>query len=142
MNYIPTLLTTIALFFSFVNFGQFGFEFDASIPVIRSGDTLDNPWGGGLNYPQFSDFDYDFDGDLDLFVFDRSSNNVRVYTQEGTTEKYYQLAYGASEDFPSELRYRATLIDYDGDGRKDLFTANLSGVRVYRNVGDQVNGLQ
>lgn len=142
MNYLQIVLTVATLSASFLNFAQFGFEFDPSIPVMRNGDTLVNPWGGGLNYPQFSDFDYDFDGDLDLFVFDRSSNNVRVYTQEGTTEKYYQLAYGAASDFPAGLRYRATLIDYDGDGRKDLFTANLSGVKVYRNVGDQVNGLQ
>ena len=50
---------TIALFPLF-NFAQFGFEFDDSLLVIKGSDTLNNPWGGGLNYPQFSDFDYDF----------------------------------------------------------------------------------
>ena len=126
----------------FVNFSQFGFSFNQEIPVIRGTDTLDNPWGGGLNYPQFSDFDFDYDGDLDLFVFDRSNNQIRVYTQEGTSEKYYKLSYNSSSHFPQDVRYRATLIDYDNDGRKDLFTASLSGIMIYRNVGDQVNGLQ
>lgn len=126
----------------FLNFSQFGFSYDQSIPVIRGADTLENPWGGGLNYPQFSDFDFDFDGDLDLFVFDRSNNQIRVYTQEGTTNKYYKLAYNARTQFPPGIRYRATLIDYDNDGKKDLFTSSLSGIRIFRNVGDAVNGLQ
>lgn len=136
------LIVFCFLLIPFLNLSQFGFSFDQSIPVIRGADTLLNPWGGGLNYPQFSDFDFDFDGDLDLFVFDRSNNQIRVYTQEGTTNKYYKLAYNARIHFPPDIRYRATLIDYDNDGRKDLFTSSLSGVRIYRNVGDQVNGLQ
>ena len=121
---------------------QFGFEYDPSIPVLRNGDTLLNPWAGGLNYAQFSDFDFDFDGDADLFLFDRSSSNVRVFTQEGTVEKYYKYVHDAADYFPPGLSYRAALVDYDNDGRKDLFTAELTGIRVYRNVGDQINGLQ
>lgn len=135
---ITSILAVLPLFC----FAQFGFEFDPSIPVIRNGDTLKNPWAGGLNYAQFSDFDFDFDGDADLFLFDRSSSNIRVFTQEGTVDKYYKHVYNAEEHFPSGLSYRAALVDYDNDGRKDLFTAQLTGIRVYRNVGDQVNGLQ
>lgn len=136
-----TLLLTFTLL-PFFNFAQFGFSYDASIPVINGTDTLVNPWAGGFNNAQFSDFDYDFDGDLDLFVFDRSNDQISVFTQEGTTEKYYQYAYNARLQFPTDVRYRAALIDYDNDGRKDLFTAYIGGVRVYRNVGDQTNGLQ
>ncbi|NRA11314.1 MAG: T9SS type A sorting domain-containing protein, partial [Crocinitomicaceae bacterium] len=106
-------------------------------------DTLTNAWGGGLNYVQVSDFDYDFDGDMDLFLFDRSNNNIRVYTQEdqGGT-KFYQLAYGSKVNFPSDVRYRAAMVDYDNDGRKDLWTYGIGGIKVYRNVGSIGTGLQ
>ncbi|MFK7787791.1 MAG: FG-GAP-like repeat-containing protein [Crocinitomicaceae bacterium] len=142
MNRIAHFLLISFVLCPFLNFAQFGFSYDASIPVIHGADTLLNPWAGGLNYAQFSDFDYDFDGDLDLFIFDRSNDQISVFTQEGTSDKYYNYVYNARLQFPEGLRYRATLIDYDNDGRKDLFTAYLGGIRIYRNVGDQTNGLQ
>lgn len=135
-------LALAVLLFPFSNLAQLGFEYDASVMVINGVDTLENPWAGGLNYPQFSDFDFDFDGDLDLFIFDRSKNNIRVYTQEGTTDKYYKFAYNSSAHFPDDIQYRCALVDYDNDGRKDLFTYSIGGLKVYRNVGDIVNGLQ
>lgn len=122
---------------------QFGFEYDPSIPVIRNGVPLIMPWAGGLNYTQVSDFDYDFDGDMDLLLFDRSNNNLRVLTQENSGgQPYYQLAYNAVNNFPADIRYRGMMVDYDGDGRKDLWTYGISGIKVYRNVGDATNGLQ
>lgn len=129
------------LFFSLTSLGQFGFEYNDSIIVKTGGDTLNLAWSGGLNYAQFSDFDYDFDGDLDLFIFDRSQSNIRVFTQEGTgSNKHYQLAYNAHESFPNDLRYRATMVDFDNDGRKDIFTYGIGGLKVYRNTGSLANG--
>ena len=58
---------------------QFNFEHSDSIEVKNGTQTLDLAWAGGLSYIQFSDIDFDFDGDLDLFVFDRSSDNIRVF---------------------------------------------------------------
>lgn len=137
------IFTVCLIAFSFISFGQFGFEYNTSLEVSVSGTPLNNAWSGGLNYAQFSDFDYDFDGDLDLFVFDRSTNNIRVFTQEGTgANKYYKFAYKAREHFPDGLIYRSALVDYDQDGRKDLFTYGIGGLKVYRNVGDITNGLQ
>ena len=122
---------------------QYNFEFNDSLPVFRGGVQLDNPWGGGLNYAQFSDIDFDFDGDMDLFVFDRSNNNVRLFEQKGTApNQYYEIVYNAQNLFPADLRYRATMVDYDNDGRKDLFTYGIGGLKVFRNVGDGTNGLQ
>ena len=98
---------------------QFNFEYNNSVPVTVNSKLLNNAWAGGLNYAQFSDFDFDFDGDLDLFVFDRSSNNIRVFLQEGTgTNRHYEFLYNADQYFPTDIRYRSTLVDFDNDGRK------------------------
>lgn len=124
-------------------FAQLSFEYNPNLPVVVNSNTLANAWAGGLNYAQFSDFDFDYDGDLDLFVFDRSSNNIRVFIQEGTgINRHYESLYNASQYFPEDLRYRSTLVDFDNDGKKDLFTYGIGGLTVYRNVGNAIDGLQ
>jgi hypothetical protein len=138
------------LFFSFAIslisqtvISQFNFEYKDSIVVKKNGDTLKFPWAGGLSYAQFSDFDFDFDGDMDLFVFDRSSDNIRVYIQKETAGvKYYDLDYNAAASFPNDVRYRATMVDYNQDGKNDLFCYGIGGIKVYKNVGDAINGIQ
>src|SRR5690606_12216199 len=122
---------------------QFNFDYDNSIPVIRSGQALNNAWEGGFNCAQVSDFDFDFDGDLDLFIFDRSRDNIRVLVQEqnmGTP--YYRMFYNAKLYFPDDLFYRVQLVDYDNDGRKDIFTYGIGGLKVYRNTGSALSGPQ
>ncbi len=122
---------------------QLSFEYSDSIPVRVDGNYLEMPWAGGLSYAQFSDIDVDFDGDMDLFVFDRSSDNIRVFIQEEEDGvKFYKLLYNGHLLFPSEIRYRATTIDYNGDGKNDLFCYGIGGIQVYKNVGDAINGLQ
>src|SRR5688572_15362474 len=120
-----------------------GFEFDPSIVVKIGTDTLKHPWAGGLNFVQFSDIDVDFDGDLDLFVFDRSGDEISVFlTEEENGEQVYRYLHGGHALFPADVRYRAAMVDYNGDGKNDLFTYGIGGMKVYRNVGDGVNGLQ
>jgi len=122
---------------------QFNFEFSDNVLVKKGTDTLGIAFSGGLSYAQFSDIDYDFDGDMDLFVFDRSSDNIRVFiNEEENGSHFYRLEYNARTKFPSDLRYRATMVDYNGDGKKDIFAYGIGGVKVYKNVGDAVNGLQ
>ncbi|MCE3297280.1 MAG: hypothetical protein K0R65_2994 [Crocinitomicaceae bacterium] len=135
------------LAFSFLCFwisasAQFNFDFNDSIPVRKGLDTLLYPWGGGFNYVQLSDFDFDFDGDADLFFFDRSHDNIRVLRQvtENGQPAYKQL-HNAKNHFPSDLKNRVALVDYDNDGRKDIFTYGIGGVKVYRNTGSFQTGL-
>ncbi len=121
---------------------QFQFNFQDSIVVKKAGVPLKMPWSGGLNYAQFSEIDYDFDGDLDLFVFDRSFDQIRIFKQEiengNHLYKYEPLGH---LKFPSDVRYRAALVDYNGDGKNDLFTYGIGGIKVYKNVGNAVSGL-
>lgn len=142
-NNFSIFLTFSIAFISFNLNAQLGFLRDDNIVVKRNGNTLENPWAGGLNYIQISDFDFDFDGDLDLFVFDRSRDNIRVFEQViiGGSPRYI-IKHDVQNQFPDDLRYRATMVDYDNDGKKDLFTYGIGGLKVYRNVGDAVNGIQ
>ena len=73
------------------------------MPIVKSGDTLENPWGGGFNYPQFSDFDFDYDGDLDLFIFDRSKNVVRIFLQENDGQGPYYKYMPRGGDFSLQI---------------------------------------
>lgn len=125
-------------------FGQFKFDYKDSIQVKIGNDTLLFPWAGGLNYVQVSDIDYDFDGDMDLFIFDRSKDNIRLFeTIQVNGVSQYKFVERASQYFPAgAVKNRAALIDYDKDGRNDLFTYGIGGMKVFRNVGDASNGLQ
>ena len=121
---------------------QFQFVTSDSLAVISNNIELSMPWAGGLNYPQFSSIDYDFDGDLDLLVFDRSNNQIKVFEQQfNSAGSFYKFDPIGSSLFPPNLRYRLFAIDYDGDGRKDLFAYGIGGIKVYRNTGDNTNGL-
>lgn len=133
-------------FFSLWNFSlhaQFKFDYDPSIPVKIGNDTLLFPWAGGLNYAQISSIDFDFDGDLDLFVFDRSKDNIRLFeTIENNGVKSYKPVINGKLFFPSDLKNRVALVDYDLDGKKDIFTYGIGGVKVYKNMGNPAQGLQ
>ncbi len=134
-------LTFILL--SFSNKAQFNFEYNDEIIVKKGADTLFNAWSGGLDYVQISDFDYDFDGDLDLFIFDRSRDNIRVFTREIINgSPRWVIAHNATQKFPHDLIYRATMVDFDNDGKKDIFTYGIGGLKVYRNVGNAIDGIQ
>jgi len=138
-----TLIATLTLLF-FVSFGfsQFGFQYNDSILVKRGGDTLDFAWVGGLNHAQFSTIDVDFDGREDLFIFDRSANQIRVFQSiESNGSEYYKYMHNGHQHFPSNVRYRAKMVDYNNDGKKDLFCYGIGGVKVYRNTGNSTDGL-
>ncbi|MBM3186986.1 MAG: VCBS repeat-containing protein, partial [Bacteroidetes bacterium] len=124
-------------------FGQFQFNYSDSIVVLKNGNALQNPWAGGLNYAQVSDIDFDFDGDLDLLVFDRSADQIRLFEnkQEGTAH-YYKFKPDGNLLFPNDIRYRLTAIDYNQDGKNDLFTYGIGGIKVYKNIGNSSVGLQ
>jgi hypothetical protein len=122
---------------------QFQFNFNDSIEVYRTNTALKYPWAGGLNYAQFSEIDYDYDGDMDLLVFDRSNDQMRVFEQkiEGGVS-FYELDPLAYLEFPEQIRYRVFSIDYNGDGKNDLFTYGIGGIKVFKNVGSPQQGLQ
>jgi hypothetical protein len=122
---------------------QFQFNFNDSIEVYRTNTALKYPWAGGLNYAQFSEIDYDYDGVMDLLVFDRSNDQMRVFEQKiESGVSFYKLNPLAYLEFPEQIRYRVFSIDYNGDGKNDLFTYGIGGIKVFKNVGSPQLGLQ
>jgi hypothetical protein len=114
-----------------------------TVPVTISGTPLDNAWAGGMNLCQFSEIDLDFDGIKDLFVFDRSGNRITTYINGGIVNTVdYKHAPQYQSSFP-QMHEWALLVDYDCDGKEDIFTRSELGsyIKVYRNTSSS-NTLQ
>lgn len=133
----------ISIQFSFLGLSQFGFVPHDSIPVFKGGDSLIMAWSGGLNHPQFSVLDFDYDGHDDIFIFDRSANQIRLLhnVEDENGDRIYKFRKDIRHLFPSDVRYRAFMIDFNGDGKNDIFTYGIGGIKVYKNTGDAANGL-
>ena len=126
----------------FSSLAQFEFNYVDSISIIKGSTELKMPWAGGLNYAQFSDIDYDYDGDMDLIVFDRSNNQLKIFQNKQVSgSSIYEYDPHGANLFPEDMRYRLFAIDYNGDNKKDLFTYGIGGLKVFKNVGDALNGM-
>ena len=139
------IIVSLNLIFIFKGFlyAQFSFERSNHIEVKFAGNALNMPWAGGLNNAQFSSIDIDFDGRLDLFVFDRSDDQVRVFLSKNIAGQDVFLEAPEFRDiFPNDLTYRAALVDYNNDGLPDIFTYGIGGIMVYRNIGSEASGHQ
>jgi hypothetical protein len=106
------------------------YVFYDSVPVVANGAALPNAWAGGLNSPQFSTLDLNGDRRPDLVVFERTANVLLTFLN---TPAGYRAAPEYAALFPPQLENWCLLADYDGDGRKDIFTHSNLGVRVFRN---------
>jgi hypothetical protein len=111
---------------------QFTYVFDQSIPVTNSdGTILSMPWTGGLNATQYNTMDLDLDGKDDLVLFDRMANKVITLLYK---DSQYQYAPEYEFFFPSGISNWLLLRDYNCDGKKDIFTGDVLGVKVYQNI--------
>ena len=120
---------------------QFSFERSNHIPLNFAGNGLNLPWSGGLNNAQFSNIDMDFDGRMDLFVFDRSDEQIRIFLSKNINgQDQFVEAPEYRKSFPNDLRYRAALVDFNADGLPDIFTYGIGGIKVYRNTGNPNDG--
>lgn len=119
--------------------GQSLFEKANNIP-ISEGDLLMNAYAGGINSAQYSDIDLDNDGIKDLVVFDKTDNRVIPFINNGIVD---EVSYTYAPEYESIFpKFRGWLLleDFDGDGLEDIFTHNISGIKVYKSirVGDSL----
>jgi len=139
-----SLFLFLFLFSSTYTYAQQSFWRNDSIPVIIGTDSLVNPWTGGLNFCQFSEIDLNMDGINDLFVFDRQGVNggrITTFINKGTPNK---VAYVNAPEYASKfppLQDWVLLADYNCDGKMDIFTSTLSGMKVFENTSTVAGGL-
>lgn len=111
---------------------QFNYVESRAVTVRNAaGEILSNAWAGGLNAGQYNTMDLNNDGKQDLVVFDRMANKVSTFIN---ADGRWQYEPDYEKTFPSEVTRFLLLKDYDCDGKKDLFTGDALGIKVYRNV--------
>lgn len=129
----PALLTAVAA--TPAN-AQFQLVPDGSAAVTENGNGFNMPWAGGLNWCHISELDIDLDGDDDLFIFDKSGDKVVILENGGTpntVDFVHTPAYDNVYPF-NELHDWARIRDYNCDGKGDIITYSLGGMRVFKNV--------
>ncbi len=121
-----------------------------SVVQTENGNELEFPWAGGMNSMQFGEIDINLDGKADLVALNRDEifnvvytsaegNRLYCFINEGTeNEINYNLSPEYSSLFP-ELYNWAIFIDYNFDGKTDIFTYSpgWGGILVYKNVSSQ-----
>lgn len=131
-------LTLLGLGLFLVTLGQ-DYRLTNNVPVLDFlGQPLPQAWAGGNGMPHYSDVDLNGDGFKDLVVFDRLSYYFTTYLNDGipgVVSYTYAPEYMAIfED--CDCREWALLVDYNCDGREDLFCGSAAGQQfaVYENV--------
>jgi hypothetical protein len=105
---------------------------------LKSGMQLKYPWAGGLNSCQFCPIDLNLDGTMDLLIFDRHGNRKLPMINHGTPNTVdYSYAPEYAAKMP-EMHDWVMTADYDCDGKMDLLTYGMGGIRVFKNISDTV----
>ncbi|MFY7827087.1 MAG: T9SS type A sorting domain-containing protein [Flectobacillus sp.] len=137
------LLTLYIIWSSIQIYAQeISFKYNDQVKIIQNGQTLVNAFAGGLNAPQFSTCQLNNEGPEDLVVYDRTAQKVFTFlaSQNTAGQYYWQYAPQYETLFPT-LQNWMLLVDYDKDGRKDLFTHSSAGLKLFKNttVADKVS---
>lgn len=114
-----------------------------TITVMEGGNVLKSAWAGGLNFCSVSQVDLDLDSNLDLVLFDKvdlfSYGIFRCFINKGGVgEVKYVYDHQYTSKFPPVQQW-AAFYDYDNDGRADLFTYIVGGIKAYRNTSTTGN---
>ncbi len=129
MRRIVLLLT---LLFPMALHAQYTYVLDQTVPVKDlQGNSLDMAWAGGLNAAQYNSIDLNGDDKDDLDIFDRMANKVITFVNENNQ---YRYAPEYEKFFPSEITNWLLLRDFNCDGKKDIFTGDIFGMKVYTNT--------
>lgn len=124
------LLIVPLLFFTLEAAAQKIFRFAEPVSVSMEGNSLSMPFAGGINASQLQQMDVNGNGLEELVLWDRNAGNLLVF--EKTDDAYIHNPV-LSFDFPEDVNGFLILADFDGDGKKDLFTASPFGIKVYKN---------
>ena len=115
-----------------------------TIPVTSSGNPYLLAWAGGFDAVSFLPIDLNGDGIKDLFTFEKTgaSNTFHRYStfiNNGTPnvpDYHYEPSW--ADKFPALMSHWVIAVDFNCDGKEDLFTYNYpnGGMKAYRNDFD------
>lgn len=101
----------------------------AEVGLADETDTRGMAWG-----------DFDADGNMDLYVgfTKRSGVPSKLYRNEGGGKRFTDVAAAMGVDVSGFETRQVAWVDFDNDGRVDLFVALRDGPnRLFRNEGDR-----
>ncbi len=98
--------------------------------------TLEYPWVGGLNSPQFGKIDINLDGRKDLVIFDRQGNRILPFINNGIPDSVSYTFHPELASLFPPLHDWVYFYDYDCDGKEDIFTYGEGSIRVFHNISD------
>ncbi len=135
------ILTSLCFFSSIIS--QVNFIQNNEILVLENNEessTLLNPWSGGLNFCQFSEIDLNLDGEKDIFIFDRSGKNgsqngnkiIPMIYDQNINNYVFKPEY--IDNFPIGLKDWVLLVDYNQDGKEDIFTSVNNTIALFTNI--------
>jgi len=111
---------------------QFTYVLEQDVPVKNAdGSAVPMPWVGGINAAHYNTMDLDNDGKDDLVLYDRNADKIMTFVNR---ENQYQYAPQYESSFPDEVTNWILLRDYNCDGKKDIFTGDILGIKVFTNV--------
>ncbi len=133
------LLYLTCLFISLASFSQKRnlSYFPSHIPVFlnQNGDTMSKALVGGLNQPQFQVLDINNDGKKDLIVHDRTGGMFLPFINTGSNDiTIYKYSPEYVSCFPKISKGWVLFVDYDKDGKEDLWASIDFKVVLQRNV--------
>ena len=115
---------------SYFSFSQMVLNRDTSLTFLENGQEFASPFSGGINAGQFSNIDLNLDGVMDIVVFDKSGNKLSPFINNNG-DFIYAPKYRTN--FPN-LHDWVLLVDYNCDGKNDIFTYSSGGMAVYLNT--------
>lgn len=127
-----SLIITFLLIYSQLS-AQEVFRLDQAPTVEVNGEILPSPFAGGINAAQIQTIDLTGDQVEEWVTWDINSRQLLVFKKEGETFTHLpELSYS----FPSDISGFLVLADFDGDGKKDLFTSTALGIKAYKNTSN------
>ena len=112
--------------------GQLVLDPQQDISVSDGEKQWSLPWIGGLNAAQYNKVDLDGDGVEELVIYDRSARTYLIFKAEN---QKYVPAQDLCVLLPAIPDGWVLFVDYDGDGKKDIFSNGDRGIIVFKNIG-------
>ncbi len=109
-----------------------------TLTVFESGKHLISGSAGGLNYCNIFNADINGDGLKDIILYDKihflNYGKTKCFINVGTVgQAKYQYHYYYSNAFPVLVNW-AEYLDFNNDGKVDIFTSTTGGIKVFKNI--------